>query len=119
MPNQQTPADILREQRAIIRTLRKNYPDGERRIALTDGAVAKYEQATHYPKMVELYALPCDEFQCNIDLLLPGVIDPKTPGRYGCNPHRKTKNPHHTGTEGQSTHCQKRRNGSWSPRRLN
>ena len=77
MPNQQTPADILREQRAIIRTLRKNYPDGERRIALTDGAVAKYDQATHYPKMVELYALPCDEFQCNIDLLLPGVIDPQ------------------------------------------
>ena len=77
MFNQRTSGDTVREQRAIIRTLRKNYPDGERRIALTDGAVAKYEQATHYPKMVEIYALPCDEFQCNIDLLLPGVIDPQ------------------------------------------
>ena len=54
MPNQQTPADILREQRAIIRTLRKNYPDGERRIAPTDGAVAQYDQSD---KMVNLYAL--------------------------------------------------------------
>ena len=77
MINQGTRTDSLREQRAIIRTLRKNYPDGERRIALTDGAVAKYGQGTHKGKMFEVYELPCDEFQCNIDLLHPSVIDPQ------------------------------------------
>ena len=60
MYNQRTPADSLREQRAIMRTLKKNYPDGERRIALTDGAVAKYEQSGHQRNIVALYALPCD-----------------------------------------------------------
>ena len=77
MTNQSTPADTLREHRAIIRTLRRNYPDGERRIALADGAVAKYEQGTHKAKMVEVYALPCDEFHCNIHLLRTSVIDPQ------------------------------------------
>ena len=77
MFNQRTPADTLRQQRAIIRTLRKNYPDGERRIVLADGAVAKYEHGTHKEEMIELYALPCDEFKCNIDRLFPDVIDPQ------------------------------------------
>ena len=76
MTNERTQADTLRKQRAIIRTLRRNYPDGERRIALADGAVAKYEQGTHKGKIFEIYALPCDEFQCNIDLLRPSVINP-------------------------------------------
>ena len=77
MFNQPNPADTLREQRAIIRSLRKNYPDGERRIALADGGVAKYDQGTQKGKMVEVYALPCHEFHCNIDLLLASVIDPQ------------------------------------------
>ena len=77
MTNLGTQADTVREQRAIIRNLRRNYPDGERRIALADGAVAKYEQGAHKGKTVEVYALPCDEFQCNIDLLRPSVIDPQ------------------------------------------
>ena len=72
--NQRTPAEILREQRAIIRTLRKNHPDGEQRIALTDGTTAKYDQMDN---TVNLYVLPCDEFQCNIDLLSPDLIDPQ------------------------------------------
>ena len=77
MFNQQTPKDTLRQQRAVIRTLRKNYPDGERRIALRDGAVATYEQSGHKRNMVELYALPCDEEKCNIDRLFPDLIDPQ------------------------------------------
>ena len=77
MINQGTQADTLREQRAITRTLRKNYPEGERRIALTYGAIAEYEQGTHKGKIVEIYSLFCDEFQCNIHLLHPGVIEPQ------------------------------------------
>ena len=77
MFNQPNPADTLREQRAIIRSLRKNYPDGERRIALTDGATAKYEQSSHKRNMVNLYALPCDEEKCNINRLFPDLIDPQ------------------------------------------
>ena len=74
MFNQHTPPDALREQRAIIRTLRKHYPDGERRIVLTNGAVAKYDQTN---KVVNLYALPCDEFKCNIEFLSLELIDPQ------------------------------------------
>ena len=77
MTTQETQADTLRLQRAIIRALRKNYPDGERRIALADGAVAKYDQGSHKGNMAEVYALPCSESHCNIDLLRPSVIDPQ------------------------------------------
>ena len=77
MFNQPIPKDTLRQQRSIIRSLRKNYPDGERRIALTDGTVAKYEQSSHKRNMVNLYALPCDEEKCNINRLFPELIDPQ------------------------------------------
>ena len=77
MLNPRTQTETLREQRAIIRTLRKNHPDGEGRIALTDGTVAKYGQGTHKGKIFEVYEIPCDEFQYNMDLLHPGVIDPQ------------------------------------------
>ncbi len=75
MFNQQTPAETLREQRAIIRTLRKEHPTGRRMIILKDGTRPTYQQATHKGKRCDLYELPCDEFKCNISLLTPDMID--------------------------------------------
>ena len=73
--NQQTPAETLKEQRAIIRTLRKEHPKGRRMMILKDGTRPTYEQATQKGSRCDLYKLPCDEFKCNISLLTPDMID--------------------------------------------
>ena len=70
--------ETLRQQRAVLRTLRKNHPRGENRVVLSDGVHARYEQGTHKGHMIELYKLPCTEDSCHLDALFASDIDAGT-----------------------------------------
>ncbi|MDE2785719.1 MAG: hypothetical protein OXL37_03575 [Chloroflexota bacterium] len=68
---------ILKEQRRLLRLLRKEHPNKTQPIVLTDGTLATYDQGWHRSRRYDLYVITSDreEGDDRADNLHPGMLD--------------------------------------------